>query len=70
MRRTYLYNVPVAGPKLCVYCRKCEIELRFAPFCSERCWLLDLAAWVDGRYAIPGDAVSSELESPDASDEG
>jgi hypothetical protein len=24
------------------------------PFCSERCKLLDLANWADGRYAIPG----------------
>lgn len=25
----------------------------FRPFCSERCKLLDLGAWFDGRHAIP-----------------
>ena len=24
------------------------------PFCSERCRLLDLGNWLDGRYAVPG----------------
>jgi endogenous inhibitor of DNA gyrase (YacG/DUF329 family) len=60
----------VAGSSLCVYCRKHQIEPQFAPFCSERCRLFDLAAWVDGRYAVPGDLVSPELEPPDAPDEG
>lgn len=30
------------------------------PFCSERCKLLDLGAWFDGRHAIPAE--------PDAAD--
>ena len=24
-----------------------------APFCSERCKLIDLARWLDGKYQIP-----------------
>lgn len=24
------------------------------PFCSERCRLIDLGAWLDEKYAIPG----------------
>lgn len=28
------------------------------PFCSERCRLLDLAAWTTERYRIPGDPVT------------
>jgi endogenous inhibitor of DNA gyrase (YacG/DUF329 family) len=24
------------------------------PFCSERCRLLDLGAWIDGKHAIAG----------------
>ncbi|WP_293001095.1 DNA gyrase inhibitor YacG [Nevskia sp.] len=36
----------------------------FRPFCSERCKLLDLGAWFDGRHAIP--VVESE---PDGDDE-
>jgi uncharacterized protein len=28
-------------------------ENRWRPFCSERCRLIDLGAWVEGRYAFP-----------------
>ncbi len=27
------------------------------PFCSERCQLIDLGAWLGERHAIPGEAV-------------
>jgi len=30
---------------------------KFRPFCSERCRLLDLSAWVSDRYRIAGDPV-------------
>ena len=30
------------------------------PFCSDRCRVLDLAAWADERYRIAGDPVSLE----------
>ncbi|MCL4108730.1 UNVERIFIED_CONTAM: hypothetical protein GTU68_049071 [Idotea baltica] len=26
---------------------------KYRPFCSKRCADLDLAKWLDGRYAIP-----------------
>ena len=26
---------------------------RFFPFCSERCKLIDLGRWIDGKYQIP-----------------
>lgn len=28
-------------------------ENPFRPFCSERCRLIDLGQWADGKYAIP-----------------
>ena len=34
----------------------------YRPFCSERCRVVDLAAWADGRYRIPGEPVSEETE--------
>jgi endogenous inhibitor of DNA gyrase (YacG/DUF329 family) len=34
------------------------------PFCSERCKVLDLAAWADERYRVPGEAVAPEPEAP------
>ncbi len=41
------------------------------PFCSERCKMLDLGAWAEGRYAIPGEEVDpeSELDGDEMSDE-
>jgi endogenous inhibitor of DNA gyrase (YacG/DUF329 family) len=35
------------------------------PFCSERCKVLDLAAWADERYRIPGEPVPQEAEADD-----
>lgn len=35
-------------------------ENRWRPFCSERCRLIDLGAWMDGRYTIPGEPVPPE----------
>ena len=29
-------------------------ESRYRPFCSERCRLIDLGDWFDGRNHIPG----------------
>jgi hypothetical protein len=37
------------------------------PFCSERCQLIDLGAWLSGQRAIAGDAGDHiEDPSPDA----
>jgi len=32
----------------------------FRPFCSERCRLIDLGAWLTEQHAIPGDAASGQ----------
>jgi len=44
-------------------CPICEKETYWKgnsskPFCSERCKLIDLASWIGGEYAIPGEAVN------------
>ena len=31
----------------------------FRPFCSERCKLIDLGAWLTERHAIPGEAADA-----------
>ena len=36
----------------------------FRPFCSERCKLLDLGAWVNGEYAVPSDEAIPFEETP------
>jgi hypothetical protein len=41
-------------PQLCVYCRRQPVDPARVPFCSERCRLLDLAAWTGGAYRVPG----------------
>jgi endogenous inhibitor of DNA gyrase (YacG/DUF329 family) len=30
----------------------------FRPFCSERCKLIDLGAWVNEEYSVPGEAAA------------
>ncbi len=40
------------------------------PFCSERCRLLDLGAWVSERYRVPGEPVETERGPDDDSEEG
>jgi endogenous inhibitor of DNA gyrase (YacG/DUF329 family) len=50
----------------CPTCRR-EIEWsssQFRPFCSERCRLIDLGAWLAEKHAIPGDAPEVEDETP------
>ena len=51
-----------------VKCPTCERELEweaapFRPFCSERCRLIDLGAWLTEQRAIPGEPAPVH-ESP------
>lgn len=43
-------------------------ESPFRPFCSERCKLVDLGAWVSEQRAIPGEEIANtwadDEESP------
>jgi len=65
----------VPETRLCVQCRTHEADPKFRPFCSERCRLIDLGAWLDGRYRValgepsPDDEVPDD-EGVDADDEG
>jgi len=38
----------------------------FRPFCSERCKKIDLGAWAEEKYAIPGAAPSDPPDEPPA----
>jgi len=55
---TRLLRVPAAGA---------AGRPRFFPFCSERCKLVDLNAWLDADYRIP---VRPDEESEDALSRG
>jgi len=48
---------------LCVFCRKHPVDSRWRPFCSERCKMQDLARWADGKYSVPGEAATEEIEN-------
>ena len=39
----------------CPICKKkaAKKDNEFFPFCSEHCKLVDLGAWLDGRYVLP-----------------
>jgi hypothetical protein len=41
----------------------------FRPFCSERCRLIDLGAWLTDQRAIPGDAPEDAPQAAPESDE-
>jgi hypothetical protein len=52
---------------LTVKCPICRAEVPwegnpYRPFCSERCRLIDLGAWVEGKYRIPGKEVKEGEE--------
>ena len=41
--------------------------MKFFPFCSERCKLIDLGAWFDAEYRIPS-RPDEESEGPSQDD--
>jgi len=43
-------------------------ELPFAPFCSERCRLVDLGSWLDGAYRVGAPLSESDLDDGGAAD--
>ncbi|MGH7828818.1 MAG: DNA gyrase inhibitor YacG [Candidatus Binatia bacterium] len=50
---------------LVVKCPVCRAEVSWEgnphrPFCSERCRLIDLGAWAEGKYRIPGKKLDKE----------
>lgn len=50
----------------CPHCRK-RVPYEgnpFRPFCSERCRLIDLGAWIDEVYQIPGAPAAENEETP------
>lgn len=57
-----------------VRCPTCDREVEWSqvsphrPFCSERCRLIDLGAWLSGERAIPGPEVSPNEREGDSSE--
>jgi endogenous inhibitor of DNA gyrase (YacG/DUF329 family) len=44
---------------------KRQINAMYYPFCSDRCRLVDLGAWLHGDYRIASGPCSSAPEVPD-----
>lgn len=44
-------------------------DLPSFPFCCERCRLIDLGRWADGKYVIPGSPVPSTPVNPAADED-
>lgn len=57
-----------------VRCPICRTEVSWEdnphrPFCSERCRLIDLGAWSEGRYRIPGEKLGDQSDKSEEEDE-
>ena len=55
----------------CPICKKqVTTDSKAFPFCNERCRLIDLGNWLDGKYKLIGDdaTVSDRDDKPDADD--
>ncbi len=57
--------------RLTVDCPMCKTKVpwdtsnQFRPFCSERCKLIDLGEWAEGRRSIPSDADHDDTTARD-----
>lgn len=51
---------------ICPICRKPVEDVPTAPFCSKRCKLLDLGAWMDENYRVRGEEGDAADESAGA----
>ena len=75
---TFLFREEGRGYHMRTYradCPVCKKEARCAdnpayPFCSERCKLIDLGAWLEGKYVIPGEPVSPSAGGRDEEGDG
>ncbi len=58
-----------------VYCPTCQRPVEWSeaspsrPFCSDRCKLIDLGAWIAEKHVIPGEEISSTANEDDGSGE-
>ncbi len=51
--RCLRFTCPTCKRRVCILQEDPAKLPRFFPFCSERCKLIDLGAWLDADYRIP-----------------
>lgn len=51
-------------PRICPICKKELVHEKnpYHPFCSERCQTIDLGAWLDEKYVVPGNDADTPPE--------
>jgi len=65
----FLFGLSAMTQPKTLKCPRCRKDAAWEgnpdrPFCSERCRLIDLAAWADGEYRVPGEKPSPD-EGPE-----
>jgi uncharacterized protein len=65
----YLAMDKETAAKTCPICGKSikDEAVAFPPFCSNRCHLIDLGAWLNESYAIASEETSEESQDNDDS---
>jgi endogenous inhibitor of DNA gyrase (YacG/DUF329 family) len=66
MEKKKLFQVP------CPKCGKPAVwyDNLYRPFCSERCKILDLGAWADEGYRVPGESAEEQETTEEGTDFG
>lgn len=57
----------------CPRCKKpieYSLDNDFRPFCCERCKLIDIGAWADGSYFVPGPPAEESEDGLNEQDDG
>ncbi len=55
---------PICHKQVKVSSQEQAEEAKFFPFCSQRCKLVDLGGWLDGKYKIISELQSKQSGKP------
>ncbi len=58
------HRCPICRKMVSVSRNKQAEEAKFFPFCSRRCKLIDLGAWLDAKYKITFQAPDAPSDGP------
>ncbi len=64
--------MPPPTQKYCPVCKRAALpraQNPLAPFCSERCRLIDLGKWLGEEYRVPGETGEPERAPSDSDEE-
>jgi hypothetical protein len=62
-------EAPLSRPsRPCPICGK-PTPVKYKPFCSERCAMVDLGRWLGGGYRVPTDEKPDESGNPAQDDD-